>query len=356
MARENTLSELLRAIRTAQQRPRLPDLPGSAGAYLAARALADDGAAPLLAVFPDAARAAAFAGDLRFFAAEGGFENAAARILHLPPWEVLPYDRLSPQRGTSFERLSVLGRLAVPPPTPLGPGSGVLALVTDARALAQRVMAPEMLREAAFDLAVGEEIDRDALLGRLAAIGYSGGPLAETRGEFSARGGLVDVFPIDADLPLRLELDGDRIDRIRPYDPETQRSHSGRGGAGRELRFPRIQILPAREVILAKDVVARSKEAVRERLAELGFPLERRVELLADLERGIYQPGAEFLLPLFAPAPVPVTAYLGERILPWLVERDGIRAAVEKFHEDIDRGLARARENRHLHVAPGALW
>lgn len=359
LARENSLAEFLSAVFGAEGPVRLSGLAGAGAAYLAARALSDSrfaGVSPLLVVFPDAAPAASFARDLRFFAGEARIRGAASRILYLPPWEILPYDRLSPHRGTSFERLAALGRLSVPPPTPEGPDGGVLALVTDARSLAQRVMAPEVLREAAFDLEVGGEIDRDALLERLVTIGYSSGPLAETRGEFSARGGLVDVFPIDGAVPLRIELDGDRIERIRCYDPETQRSVSERTRAGGEMPLQRVRILPAREIILDRHIFARSKEAVRARLAELGFPLEQRVELLSDLERGIYHPGVEFLLPLLEPAPVPLTAYLGPRFLAWLVEKDEIVAALDSFHKEIARGLKRTRESRHLHVEPGTLW
>ena len=359
MAREDALKSLLDEALEGRGPLRLTGLAGSAGAYLAARLLAHPGTGgrgPLLALFPDAEAAAAFTQDLRFFAREAGLPDAASRILHLPPWEILPYDRLSPHRGTSFDRITVLARLAVPPPTPRGPEGAVLAVAADARSLAQRVMDPEALRRAAFDLEVGQEIDRDLLLARLTVSGYSGGPLAETRGEFSVRGGLVDVFPIDATDPVRIELDGDRIERIRPYDPETQRSLTGREAAGRGVSGERIQILPAREVVFDRETVARSKEAVRERLADLGFTLEQRVEVLSDLERAIYHPGAEFLLPLLDPPPVPVTAYLGNRSIPMLFEPVEIESALEKHAEEIARGRARAAEGDQLYLEPGALW
>ncbi len=359
MAHEDPLKSLLDEALEGRGPLRLTGLAGSAGAYLVARLLTHrgmGGRGPLLALFPDAEAAVAFTQDLRFFAREAGLPDAASRILHLPPWEILPYDRLSPHRGTSFDRLAVLARLAVPPPTPRGPDGTVLAVITDARSLAQRVMAPEALRRAAFDLAVGQEIDRDRLLTRLTVLGYSGGPLSETRGEFSVRGGLVDVFPIDATDPVRIELDGDRIERMRPYDPETQRSLSGRAAAGRGVFSERIQILPAREAVFDHDTVGRSKEAVRERLSDLGFTLEQRVEVLSDFERAIYHPGAEFLLPLLDPPPVPVTAYLGGRSLPILFEPVEIETALEKHAEEIARGLERARESGHLYLEPDALW
>jgi transcription-repair coupling factor (superfamily II helicase) len=357
--RENSLSDLFDARVAGEGTVRLCGVKGSGPAYLAAGLLAQGGeasGAPLLVVLPDASRAARFARDLRFFVAGCGLAEAPQRVLHFPAWEILPYDRLSPQRGTSFERLTVLGCLSAPPPTPRGPGRGVLAVVTDARALVQRVLAPEALRAAAFAVEAGETVERDDLLRRLATLGYSGGPLAETRGEFSARGGIVDVFPIDAEDPVRIEFDADRIERIRAYDPQTQRSYPGASANGRSVPFQRVQFLPAREVLLDGETVARSKEVLRDRLSELNFNLEQRVEVLSGLERAVYHPGAEFLLPLLAPGAVPLTAHLGPRARPLLVAPEEIQAAIEAFQEEIAQGRERAQEGRGLYVEPGALW
>jgi transcription-repair coupling factor (superfamily II helicase) len=366
---ESTLADLLEALARGKGPIRLAGVPGSAPAYLLARLFAERAAAPrgiVLAILPTAPAAEAFAEDLRFLAGQSGVRDASARVLHFPSWEILPYDRLSPHRGTSFERLAVLGRLSVPLATPAGPGGRVLAVVTDARGLSQRVLSPQAILGSAFDLEAGQTIDRDEAVRRLVALGYSGGPLAETRGEFSVRGAILDVFPVDADDPVRIEYDDDRIERIRPYDPESQRSYTGSEearravpgsrGAARGAPPGRVRILPAREVILDRETIARSKETIRGRLSEIGYSLEKRIEVMEGLERGIYHPGVEFLLPLMAPGAVPLTDHLGPDVLPLIVEPADVRAAIEEFGEEIARGHARVREAGHFHVEPRALW
>ncbi len=366
---ENSLQDLFAAVARREGPIRIAGATGPAAAYLAARLLSAHPKrlrGPILAVLPALPAAEAFAADLRFFLGQSGKGDPARQVLHFPSWEVLPYDHVSPHRGTSFERIAVLGRLSLAPVTPEGPGSEVLALVTDARALAQRVLAPEAIRRASFELETGQTIDRDDLIRRLVTLGYGGGPLAETRGEFSVRGAIVDVFPVDAADPVRIELDDDRIERMRPYDPETQRgftsSENGRRGipgarsSSGARSLMRIRILPAREVILDPETVSRSKEAIRARLSEIGFNLESRMDALGDLERAVYRPGVEFLLPLLDPGAVALTKYLGPETLPILVEPAAIRDGIEKLQEETARGLARAKEARRFHVESSALW
>jgi transcription-repair coupling factor (superfamily II helicase) len=177
---------------------------------------------------------------------------------------------------------------------------------------------------------------------RLVTLGYGGGPLAETRGEFSVRGGIVDVFPVDAADPVRIELDDDRIDRMRPYDPETQRGFPSTAEGRRGIPFQRVRILPAREVILDPETIASSKEALRARLSEIGSNLEQRMAVLDDLERSIYHPGVEFLLPLLDPGAVPLARHLGPGALTLLVEPPAIRAEIEDSRRR-SRGADRAR-------------
>ncbi len=356
---ESSLQDLIAAVARGEGPIRIAGATGAAPAYLAARLLSGRTAnlrGPILAVLPTLQAAEAFADDLRFFLGHSGAGDPARQVLHFPSWEVLPYDHVSPHRGTSFERIAALGRLSVPPATPEGPAARVLALVTDARALAQRVLAPEAMRRASFELETGQTIERDDLVRRLVMLGYGGGPLAETRGEFSVRGAIVDVFPVDAADPVRIELDDDRIERMRPYDPETQRGFPAAEEGRRGIPYQRIRILPAREVILDPETVARSKEAIRGRLSEIGSNLEQRMAVLNDLDRAIYHPGVEFLLPLLDPGAVPLAAHLGTEALALLVEPSAIRTEIERFEEEIARGLERVREARRFHAEPLALW
>ncbi len=102
-------------------------------------------------------------------------------------------------------------------------------------------MGRKHLTSGTLTLEVGGEIELDALLERLIKLGYTREVMVENRGEVSVRGGIVDIFPISAELPYRFEFFGDAIESIRRFEPETQRSVSNE---------QRVQVLPRSEKAL----------------------------------------------------------------------------------------------------------
>ena len=81
----------------------------------------------------------------------------------------------------------------------------------------------------AVTLRRGEEVDVEVLTGHLASVGYTQMDLVEMPGQFTRRGGILDVYSPEADRPVRIEFFGDEIETIRKFDPETQRSQIGPG-------------------------------------------------------------------------------------------------------------------------------
>jgi len=143
-------------------------------------------------------------------------------------------------------------------------------LVASVQALLQATLAPGDLPEHPRTLRPGTRVGLDALLSELFEHGYS--PVVEVagRGEFARRGGIVDVFPPSAPLPVRIEFFGDEIDSLRAFDPTDQRSVD----TVREL-----VLLPATEFLLP----AGGAREIRERLGRLGTRLPERLAL--DLAR-----------------------------------------------------------------------
>src|SRR3546814_8317929 len=103
-----------------------------------------------------------------------------------------------------------------------------------------------------FDMRVGQTLDLDAEKRRLEAAGYRNVPQVFDPGDFAVRGALLDVYPMGADMPFRVELFDDVIDTMRGFDPETQRSLD---------KVDAVQLLPGREVPLDE---ARSEEHTSE--------------------------------------------------------------------------------------------
>ncbi|MCD9027605.1 transcription-repair coupling factor [Luteimonas sp. BDR2-5] len=249
-------------------------------------AAAHDG--PLLLVARDNQAAQQLEHDLRTLAGD----NRELPVLAFPDWETLPYDRFSPHPDIVSQRLAALHRL----PT-LGRGIVVAAVQT----LMQRLAPVQHVVGGSFDLAVGQTLDLDAEKRRLENAGYGNVPQVHDPGDFAVRGGLLDVYPMGADQPYRIELFDDAIESIRAFDPDSQRSLD---------HVQALRLLPGREVPLDDAAVARAMDALRER-----FDIDtRRSGLYQDLKAGAAPAGIEYYLPLFF-AP-PRRASLAEREAP----------------------------------------
>jgi transcription-repair coupling factor (superfamily II helicase) len=135
----------------------------------------------------------------------------------LPALDVLPGQKLSPHNELAEQRAIGLWRLAS--------GAAPLTIVPAGSAL-QRNHAAEFYRRLALDLRTGEELPLDSIETHLQSIGYERREPVEMVGEYSIRGGILDVFPAEAARPLRIEFFGDEVESIRRFDVETQRSVS----------------------------------------------------------------------------------------------------------------------------------
>ncbi len=154
-------------------------------------------------------------------------DDAAVHLLPEP--EVLPFERLSVDARSGNQRLSALAALAG---YDASEADGAIPLVVASLSSALRLTLPPELAlgrhptvKGAGELTKGQRIESiDALLAAWVELGYQREPQVETPGTFSLRGGILDVYPTNADLPYRVELWDDEIDTIRQFDPESQRS------------------------------------------------------------------------------------------------------------------------------------
>ena len=159
----------------------------------------------------------------------------------------------------------------------------------------QFTVPPEILANARFTLKAGDIIDTPVLIEKLLNAGYVRSELCEGAGQFSARGGIIDIYPITAKNPCRIEFWGDEIDSISYFDTETQR---------RTDNIDSIEITPACEVLYNPDELAEilehySKteksltEKQRERLSADISALKNGVSILPDRYLPLIYPGLE---------------------------------------------------------------
>ena len=179
---------------------RIQGLQGGARAFILSLAVAR-AQRPALIITASAREAENLYEDLAFFTGEERAMAPFRRRLHLfPSWEVLPFESLSPHPDNLAGRLEGLYKL-VEETAPI--------LVATPAALMQRVIPKNVLKQSYLYLVAGQDLSREPLLEHLVQWGFQNVPLVEERGDFSVRGGIVDIFSPGYGRPLRLEFDGD---------------------------------------------------------------------------------------------------------------------------------------------------
>jgi len=173
-----------------------------------------------------------------------------ALVVRLPAHDVLPFENLSPHPDVQEQRASALWKLAT---------GAVSILIAPVEAAALRLFDRDYYAGLAVSLKRGEEVDVEVLTGHLASVGYTQMDLVEMPGQFTRRGGILDVYSPEADRPVRIEFFGDEIETIRKFDPETQRSQSGLD----ETQLQPLTETPVTEHLLAAVHARLSKQRVR---------------------------------------------------------------------------------------------
>ena len=135
--------------------------------------------------------------------------------------EGVPMERYEPDRNASQMRIAAIDKVVNPP---LGVSRSIV--VASIHAVVERTLEPAVFNAASDTLRVGDRIDLNATVRRWSAAGYAMEPAVDYPGSMSRRGGIIDIFPVGADAPVRIELFDDEIESIRVFDAHTQRSVS----------------------------------------------------------------------------------------------------------------------------------
>ncbi|MBI2367983.1 MAG: hypothetical protein HYV01_23675, partial [Deltaproteobacteria bacterium] len=309
---------------------RVQGIQGGARAYVLSLVAARS-RRPLLVVAGTPREAESLYQDLAFFLGEERALPPLRRRLHLlPSWEVLPFEKLSPHPENIAGRLEGLYKL-VEEPAPI--------LVGTPAALLQKVIPKDALKGSYLYLVAGQTLARENLLDHLVQWGYQNMPLVEERGDFSARGGIVDLFSPGYARPLRLEFDGDRLESIREFRPASQRS---------ERPQEDVLLLPMKEFSLRRSGMDDVLRKLDLRAADLEMDRREKKSLLESLREGIPFPCIEFLVPYFYPELVSAFSYLPQDALIWLDGADRVEAEAEKFARLAWERHEKAKEERRL--------
>jgi transcription-repair coupling factor (superfamily II helicase) len=306
---------------------------GSERAYLLS-AIQSRQPMPMLVVVASAEQGLRLVDDLRFFNSRHGLP-----VWFLPPYHLLPFKFLSYHNQTAAERIRVLYQMMTE--------EAPFVLVTTVQALLQRLVPRQALNRYADLVQVGEDIDREQLVAKLICGGYLRTAIVEEPGDFSVRGGIVDVFsPLYQD-PLRIELCGDRVESLRFFNAVDQRRLRNESEA---------VLLPAREAILWPEALPEILNRFRIHAADLDVPVSQVRKVTTQLARQEGFPGMESLLPLVYEHLDDLGDYLPPKTLLVLVSPEQIDRAAQEFDQQAQDTYRDSRTNHQLCVPPADLY
>ena len=292
-------------------------LRGSAAAFHLGRT-ARLGQRPILCLTPSETAAQHLVQDLALF--------SDTQVLYFPGHEIPPYTPLSPDSRTVAERLATLFQIHS--------ADKPFILVMSIEALLRRVLPRTTLAGLAELVMRGEDTDLEGLIASLAACGYDAAALVQSVGEFSLRGGILDIFPTGFEMPVRLDFCGDTVESIRKFDPISQRSVED---------LEEIVLLPVSDILYPAgaqklhQLVDRFK-AFAENLA---WDSERVRGMEDCLQHRQRFPGVEFFLPLFCETST-VLDYLADDTLIFFSSPTAIAESLALCRERIGANFAEA--------------
>src|SRR5215218_898930 len=275
--------------------------------------------------------------DLRFWhSALSAKETNENDILVLPASETDPYAGISPHAQTLERRALALWRLQQ--------RSSKFVLLT-ARALARKTVSPAAIAKSGAVLRRDEDFSPEVLVDQLVATGYMREDPVGGVGEFSMRGGIVDVWPPGREAPVRLEFFGDTVDSVREFDPENQLSTA---------QLKEVEVPPMREFSVNAVDFQLWSEAARERWADERFARSLR-DRTAFADEGEAFAGWEWLLPVTMDCCSSVFDHLGDVVLV-VDEPSGIEAYLSEFYERLSDRYREIDEADDIALTPEELF
>jgi transcription-repair coupling factor (superfamily II helicase) len=275
--------------------------------------------------------------DLRFwYCALAGKTDCNNEVLLLPSSESDPYAGSSPHAETLEQRALALWRLTR--------HSQDFVLLT-ARALARKTAAPAEIARAGTSLKRDEDHSPDELVEKLFASGYLREDPVAAVGEFSIRGGILDVWSPGAELPVRIEFFGDTVESIREFDPETQLSTT---------QLTQVEIAPMRELTVTSRDFTNWAEAARQRWSEERYARSLR-DRTAFADEGEAFPGWEWLMPLVRERNSTVFDYLKDAVLV-IDEPSGVETYLSEVYQSLADRFSETDAADDLGLTPEELY
>jgi transcription-repair coupling factor (superfamily II helicase) len=171
-------------------------------------------------------------------------------VFYFPFREKMLYDVESKSRDQSFQRIECLGKMLE---------NDYTVIVLSCESIIDYYMLPDLFKSYFISLKTGDTVNMEEIIHRLTVIGYEREEMVEAKGQFSIRGGIIDIFPVQQEKPVRIELFDIEIDSMRIFDAESQRSYQN---------IEQVCIFPAKEFVLTAEQVRQVAERLDTELTE----------------------------------------------------------------------------------------
>ena len=283
-----------------------------------------------LVMTPTPVEAEDFLRDLEFFWPEGA---AAGRTLICPAYEIKPFSGESPSQDMVFARLWALYQLME--------GRAPLVVAASAAGSLQKSLPRSVLGSAVELIEAGEEVDRDDLVTALVRGGYYSTSMVQSQGDFSVRGGIMDVYPPGSNRPVRAEFFGDFVESLRSFRTMDQRSVDD---------LQEQILLPAGEVIYQPGLGSAAAAELRDLALRFGWLDLLWGPLAEKIESEQFFSGLESFLPLFYDSLDTLDDYAGPDAIRLIFEPDAWEQSALRHLERLENhmDIIRAEERPHL--------
>lgn len=281
----------------------------------------------ILVITSDSLEAKKLADDLSFFL-------NPEEVALFPASSILPYEVTARSLEVTAQRLQVIESLLLKKP---------MIVIAPFQALLTKIMPPDKVKEFTLSFKMGETVPMEEAAKKLALMGYERVDMIEGKGQFSVRGGIMDIYPLTTEEAFRIEFFDDEVDSIRNFAPEDQRSIN---------KLESITILPAREVVynessakdaallIAKDLRKRKESLISAGHDKLAEHLSDKIqEHIAKLQDGLFFETAELYISYLYSELSTIMDYFQPRMIPVIIEPGRIRETQKNVAFEIRESL-----------------
>lgn len=345
---------LVARLKDGEKLPWLRGLANASTAYLLATLIDDFPNKSFLIILPSQREAEQVLEEICTYTAYPALEatqmlDVQSKMNLFPLWHRKIFDGIAPPKETVAERIRCLEHLLYKERS---------IIVTSSQAMLYRLPPRQRFAEACCVLNLGDEIDPDAVAAMLIRGGYQNVELVEVKGEFARRGDILDVYPLTADTPIRVEFFGDEIDTIRSFDPISQRSTEP---------IESVTFTPLREVLSADVSVDHWQTQAEALLQEHATPQLRNAvrevtHSLTEADSSQYRlqecpldDGIEGFLPMLVPETELLTDYLPDDTIVCIIEPQWQKRETAQMHERMQELYQKKLEASNLMVPPDKL-